>query len=235
MQNSKCKIKTFQFTSHFFAFTLAEVLITLGIIGIVAALTIPVLMNNSDKQTTVTKVKEAYSIISQATTSINNDCGGDIATCITSATANNANDPTARAELANLYKSKLSLAKDCTDGTTTGCFANQKYKTLANGDNLNLETVSYYANARMILTNGISVEFSWLGSTFSPPYYFWIYIDINGTKAPNQFGKDTFVFYYDINQKCIKPNQNVDDCGVGTNAGSSCSSKIIQEGAINYY
>lgn len=47
-------------------FTLAEVLITLGIIGIVAALTIPVLIQNHKKQETATKVKAFYSIMSQA-------------------------------------------------------------------------------------------------------------------------------------------------------------------------
>ncbi len=48
------------------AFTLAEVLITLGIIGIVAALTIPNMLSNFKKRETVSKVKAAYSIFSQA-------------------------------------------------------------------------------------------------------------------------------------------------------------------------
>ncbi len=50
------------------AFTLAEVLITLGIIGVVAALTIPTLINNYNKRQTVTKLKQTYSILSQALT-----------------------------------------------------------------------------------------------------------------------------------------------------------------------
>ena len=40
-----------------FAFTLAEVLITLGIIGIVAALTMPVLIEHHQKQVIETKLK----------------------------------------------------------------------------------------------------------------------------------------------------------------------------------
>src|SRR5574344_2658933 len=43
------------------AFTLAEVLIVLGIIGIVAALTIPTLMANVQKQQYVTALKKFYS------------------------------------------------------------------------------------------------------------------------------------------------------------------------------
>lgn len=48
------------------AFTLAEVLITLGIIGVVAALTMPALIANHRKQVTVTKLKKVYSVMNQA-------------------------------------------------------------------------------------------------------------------------------------------------------------------------
>ena len=48
------------------AFTLAEVLITLGIIGVVAALTIPNVVINYQKQETVSKLKKAYSVMQNA-------------------------------------------------------------------------------------------------------------------------------------------------------------------------
>ena len=48
------------------AFTLAEVLITLGIIGVVAAMTMPSLVANYEKKRTATAVKKAYSELSQA-------------------------------------------------------------------------------------------------------------------------------------------------------------------------
>jgi type II secretory pathway pseudopilin PulG len=48
------------------AFTLAEVLITLGIIGIVAEMTIPTLINNFQKQETAVMVEKTYSDLSQA-------------------------------------------------------------------------------------------------------------------------------------------------------------------------
>lgn len=48
------------------AFTLAEVLITLGIIGIVAALTMPVLITKYQKKVAATRVKKVYSELSQA-------------------------------------------------------------------------------------------------------------------------------------------------------------------------
>ena len=49
-----------------FAFTLAEVLITLGIIGIVAALTMPVLIANYQKKNVVVNLEKAYTNLSQA-------------------------------------------------------------------------------------------------------------------------------------------------------------------------
>lgn len=49
-----------------FAFTLAEVLITIGIIGVVAALTIPSLIEKHQKKVFATKVKQNYAIVSNA-------------------------------------------------------------------------------------------------------------------------------------------------------------------------
>ncbi len=49
-----------------FAFTLAEVLITLGIIGVVAAITIPNLITNHQKKAVVSGMIEAQSILNQA-------------------------------------------------------------------------------------------------------------------------------------------------------------------------
>ncbi len=49
-----------------FGFTLAEVLITIGIIGVVAALTIPVLIQNYKKHVVETRLQKFYSEINQA-------------------------------------------------------------------------------------------------------------------------------------------------------------------------
>ena len=48
------------------AFTLAEVLITLGIIGVVAAMTMPTLIANHRKSAASAKLKKFYSVMSQA-------------------------------------------------------------------------------------------------------------------------------------------------------------------------
>ena len=60
-----------RFTSHFslpqpLAFTLAEVLITLGIIGIIAAMTFPIMITKYQKQVTVERLKKFYSVMQNA-------------------------------------------------------------------------------------------------------------------------------------------------------------------------
>lgn len=48
------------------AFTLAEVLITLGVIGVVAAMTLPTVINQYNKIVTVTRLQKSYTVFSQA-------------------------------------------------------------------------------------------------------------------------------------------------------------------------
>ena len=54
------------FYKNRFGFTLAEVLITLGIIGVVAAMTIPVMISSYNKHITETRLKKFYSLFNQA-------------------------------------------------------------------------------------------------------------------------------------------------------------------------
>ncbi len=61
--------------SRLAAFTLAEVLITLGIIGVVAALTVPALIQQQHKLVVETRLKKFYSVINQAITMSERDNG----------------------------------------------------------------------------------------------------------------------------------------------------------------
>ena len=57
------------------AFTLAEVLLTLVLVGVVAALTLPTLITNCQKIISKNKVKKAYALLSQTTRMAENDYG----------------------------------------------------------------------------------------------------------------------------------------------------------------
>ena len=57
------KENMFHFSRKSAAFTLAEVLITLGIIGVVAAITLPTLINETQRKQDGVKIKKFYSVM----------------------------------------------------------------------------------------------------------------------------------------------------------------------------
>ena len=71
------KLKTTKILKYF-ALTLAETLITIGIIGIVAALTIPGLIQSYQKHQTVVKLKKVYAILNQIARDSSNENGDAI-------------------------------------------------------------------------------------------------------------------------------------------------------------
>ena len=85
--NSTDKVHSLFTTHHSLklaAFTLAEVLITLGIIGVVAAMTMPSLIQHHREKAMVTSLEKFVSTISQAVElyKADNECVDSISTCI---------------------------------------------------------------------------------------------------------------------------------------------------------
>ena len=177
-----------RFTSHFSlkkaAFTLAEVLITLGIIGVVAAMTMPSLIQNYQEKATVTKLKKCYSLVSQAYVSILNDEGG-------SDTLQAGDD----LEMMEKFGKYLKYQKTC--GRNKGCFPNVTYKSVT-GNGYSKWEDDTTNRSRAILTDGTLIMFNksamW-GGNEGNYLYAQIYVDINGFKGPNQLGRDFFYFY----------------------------------------
>jgi prepilin-type N-terminal cleavage/methylation domain-containing protein len=117
-------------------FTLAEVLITLSIIGVVAALTIPTLTRNYEKQQWITNFKVAYNILLSATNMVLADNNGLLP----------------HSAYVENYEKYLKIIKRCPDDTA-GCFG-ATYKRM-NGSPENYE----YFNQKILLSNGIAVAF----------------------------------------------------------------------------
>ncbi len=63
MQYGKLTVRLFKKQQ---GFTLAEVLITLVIIGVIAAMTVPSFMQSTEKKETIVALKKAHSVIGQA-------------------------------------------------------------------------------------------------------------------------------------------------------------------------
>lgn len=181
---------------HYMGFTLAEILITLGIIGIVSAMTIPSLIQGMEDHATVTALKKAYSTLSNAYKMAEQEYGTPDNWGLASTNPSK--------ETLNKLKPYLNVTKDCIDGSN-GCFpTGVTYKTLKpNGNDGIYDNAS---NPKLRLADGISIMgLGWgasptcntgVGSTPALQTVCDQYaVDINGDKKPNQLGKDLFWFY----------------------------------------
>lgn len=210
-------------------FTLSEALITLGVVGCIAALTIPTIVKNYKKKVYVSQLEKVYSQLTDAAQSVIKD------------------------EYANnFYESTAGVPSSCDDEDETkskgACyFLNNYFKTVktdckgAGGTSCLGETYKNFDGSS-------SVE----GSSFPGEYCIqttnnsticigfeedasYAYVDINGPAEPNMAGFDYFTMV-------IQPDGLVTDiagtCGSGSDVGSwsaGCMNAIIESGwKMNY-
>ncbi|MBP3924815.1 type II secretion system protein [bacterium] len=210
------------------AFTLAEVLITLGIIGIVAALTMPALIQKHQERVTVNKVKKFYSIMSQAQLMAIKDHGyldeWDVPDTHTKESAE---------KLMSYLKPYLKIAKDC--GTSSGCLQNGTIKLLKGNNWANYDSRNDYY--KLILNDG---TYMWLRSSSGAYCETYdgevsntcgaLWIDINGKNPPNIVGRDVFAFFITKNSISV---HDWNDCNLNA-AGWSCNKWILEKGNMDY-
>ena len=213
------------------AFTLAEVLITLGIIGVVAAMTMPSLIANHKEKETIAKLKKFYSVMSQAYLSVINENG--TADSWEKSTNNTAD---ASKDLYMKFKPYISVIKEC--GKDKGCFPDVYYKKLNGANSLNFENDGRY---KIKLADGSTLAFYGFsalgGSDDVLSSYGAIYYDINGVKSPNQFGKDLFQITL-LKDRIIPTSSNNPDTSAILNEcitdGFSCMAWIIANDNMDY-
>ena len=215
------------------AFTLAEVLITLGIIGVVAALTLPVLIGKYRAKVLRTKFLQANTIVQDSVTQMRNDevdlnavinkrdssvikeyfKNGD---CILPKNAKEAN-------YKNYYETKLASGASAT-------ILEQPY-CLVNGMTL------WFVQLKEQITSGdwesgmVEISSSLLA------------VDINGwQQRPNVYGKDVFFWFYNGSTGAVAPTGdalNIEsnlsnfykDCPSSdyAEAGAGCTSKALSD------
>lgn len=191
--NLSSKIKNFKSSNS--GFTLAEVLITLGIIGVVAAITIPNLIANNKAQKLKSQFFKSYSTVQQVFKQMeaddisltpsdynpNKDSGKFYETFIKYLQA-----PLNCGGASSNFKRKNALpCYDVAEGTT-----NKPYKTLDGKKNI---AYYYFDDGQIVLQDGTNLFFENSISTD----YIWISVDLNGYKnPPNRWGYDLFTFQF---------------------------------------
>lgn len=240
------------------AFTLAETLITLAIIGVVAALTIPSMVSKYQKRVYVTGLQKNYAVLTEAFKAAQIENGD--------ATGWDWTDTEKITDILSKYLKVEKKYPPNSDLYKAMCYEEGGYTHKENSFNPQYMWLSqiwqisspFISNktASMKLINGACIGVNPLDSAYAS--YREIFLDINGSnKKPNVAGKDLFFFY--INDKNeLKPfgdtwsNEDLgveiplDESSTNTkgnactvkngNGGGVCAEKIIREGwRITYF
>ena len=234
-----------------FGFTLAEVLITLGIIGIVAAMTMPTLIQKYKKQEAETRLKRAYSILTQAFT---------LAVAKNGDNENWAEWDNAETILQKYFAPEIKGAKVysagetglksmCYDGNFPNSYTDSENKAAQYGwmDKVYMST-PFFDNitSSIKLSDGICIG---LNPVLTDPMYSKrIFVDINGSnKGPNMAGYDLFFFKiignkivpmgYNWAKDTLSDSSTTNSCHLGAlRGGLSCAAYIMSRGwKITYW
>ena len=176
------------------AFTLAEVLITLGIIGVVAAFTIPGLISRYQEKEMVNRWVKFYSLLQQAVKLAEEEYGDH--TTWKWDQYNNGNNPNTEGSAYSYLKPYLKLAYDCPTGGDK-C-SSIHYKQL---DNRDFQLCSYYGPAVKLLSGEM---ICFIGGD-SPNFV----VDLNRSAKPNKIGVDVHYFsFYPLHGDQLLPGFN---------------------------
>jgi type II secretory pathway pseudopilin PulG len=142
------------------AFTVSELLIALGILGLIATFTVPKVLHSIDEASYRTALKEVEGVIQTV--------------------ANEAYTQGYTGSRFNYYREKMNTVKVCTNpnGITQGCMVLPE----GSGD------ISEYNENALVLPSGVTIG-AINNNTFRGSGDGWR-IDLNGTKPPNTEGID---------------------------------------------
>lgn len=176
------------------AFTLAEVLVTLGIIGVVSAMTVPTLMQNYQRKSYVTQLHKVYNELQQAALQYQTERNA-----VNLKEAGIRNDDS----LDLFVKSKFKIVNDCGEKSTPCLAPNSEYKKLSGNEAVGSTQTHFVA-----LQSGVSLGYSCtVAATNGNDNVVAVFdVDINGAKGPNIAGRDFFVLV-------LYNNGMIDDVG----------------------
>ncbi len=172
------------------AFTLSEVLITIGILGIVMAMTLPNLIKGYQKKATVEQLKKAYSVVSNALEMSQHE-NGDLKYWNVQNLGSTSDDYSM--VITNFLNTYILPYMKIKYNCGTKCEAQKNVKRYA----LNGQERSWYSQFHYIiyLDDGSILSFM-LDNNSQNWETLYIYYDINGNKRPNIYGIDIFTFTF---------------------------------------
>jgi prepilin-type N-terminal cleavage/methylation domain-containing protein len=208
--NDEKNLKSRPKTKKFFGFTLAEVLITLGIIGVVSAMTIPALINKCQKIVLAHQAKKEYAMWTQVfkniladnnTTSLSEtELWGKIDNWINVADNPITTEAAFWSELGKYVKISLSTERQCIYDEDSGKCSNEYIERcpLAAGYPIYLLSGSMLRQYSFYKTpsresDAVCSKIKELGGSMCSKIGY-MYIDVNGNKGPNVEGRDIFQF-----------------------------------------
>ena len=189
------------------AFTLAEVLITLGIIGIIASIVIPALNNKIQDQGLKTAWTKSFAGFSNAVQLYRNDSGGTLPVDL--CYENHVECGNGR--LINLLAEYIRIERlEKPNGEICDADIWKKYPHMCNSNCC--AGIGRTADGAYV---------SVLGTWHTNPEF---RVDVNGSKGPNRLGKDIFGFILYRPQGVIKPDGSSGDAYSGYNCNPNITS-----------
>src|SRR5574344_1389620 len=229
-------------------FTLAEVLITLGIIGVVAAMTLPTLINNTNKKEMVTKLQKEYSVLSQALLLAENENG-------LAGTWGFRDGSTAQVlQIYDYLSPHLNIIKYCgvdykgdsTQNKGVGCF-DSNWLGLNGSIPTNWTRTAYGLGGNVVnfvLADGTVISIDGhnqpgdkdllgINDEHVANEFAVITVDLNGKKKPNSLGRDIFLFILGYDRIIPAGADDYSSCSK-TSLGYTCAQKVLNEEKFNY-
>ncbi|MBD5401379.1 type II secretion system protein [bacterium] len=161
------------------AFTLSEVLITLAVIGTLAALVIPGLIKDTSNRAATSLIQSTVSTLNSA---VQNE--------LVQRSTTNVRNTDIMSAPAEFLKRNFDVAKVCSTETPNECYANTStdYKNLKGG------TVGlWYTKQAVLLKNGVTIDISPSNAGSFNNKFLPISIDLNGPEPPNIAGIDRHI------------------------------------------
>lgn len=192
------------------AFTLAEVLITLGIIGVVAAMTLPALINKTKNKELHTAFLKTYAELNQVAMSFKADYG----ISVPEYTMNSSGIRDSSKKIIAYYKGAKSVnsggqGTDDGEGNYIAFYplSTLNGKSYSGGANSNGQNSSFLCDNSAFTSTQSGALMIFNDTPKEGQNGPVVCVDINGKKKPNRYGIDYFMFIFTLDGRVIPVGQ----------------------------